>query len=95
MEKDQINEQEVMRLACEKYGVPSQAGMAIEEMSELTKELCKFLRGQADIAHIAEEIADVEITVRAVKTMMGLDTEVERWKIKKIERLSAKLKGQP
>ena len=34
--------------------------VAIEEMSELTKELCKNGRGQENTNHIAEEIADVE-----------------------------------
>ena len=35
--------------------------VAIEELSELAKELCKNLRGRNNKNHIVEEIADVEI----------------------------------
>ena len=35
--------------------------MVIEEMSELTKELCKELRDRGKIENIADELADVEI----------------------------------
>ena len=41
--------------------------MAIEEMSELTKELCKELRDWANIANIADEVADVENTLAQIK----------------------------
>ena len=35
--------------------------VAIEELSELQKELCKSLRGDTNYDNIIEEIADVEI----------------------------------
>lgn len=42
------------------YGKQSQLVMAMEEMSELTKELSKNLRGADNAKALAEEIADVE-----------------------------------
>ena len=41
--------------------------MAIEEMSEVTKELCKELRDWANIENIADEVADVENTLAQIK----------------------------
>ena len=42
-----------------KYG-DKQIIVAIEELSELQKELCKHLRGKIDITNLIEEIADTE-----------------------------------
>lgn len=51
------------------YGMREQITMVFEEMSELQKELCKYLRGDdaVTIANIAEEIADVEIMLDQMK----------------------------
>lgn len=54
-------EKEILRKAVVYYGKTSQIQVAIEEMSELTKELCKDLRGEPDLEHIVEEMADVQI----------------------------------
>lgn len=49
------------------YGEPAQIDMAIEEMAELTKALCKIKRAQAGcevtaaIGNAVEEMADVQI----------------------------------
>lgn len=51
----------VYKRAILKFGQPSQVNVAIEEMSELTKELCKLNRGRDNRDHILEEIADVFI----------------------------------
>lgn len=50
---------EICRAALEAFGAEAQMVMAIEEMSELTKELCKHRRGCDNVEAIAEEIADV------------------------------------
>ena len=90
-----LDESEVMRQACEKWGIPSQIVLAIEEMSELTKELCKDLRDRPNLDHIAEEIADVEITVGALVNIYGCANEVEAWKRKKIKRLADRIASEP
>lgn len=49
-----------------RYGAQAQITMVFEEMAELQDVLCKFLRGRVDgdtCANIAEEIADVGITL--------------------------------
>lgn len=56
-----IAESEVLQRALDTYGSLPQIVMVFEEMSELQKELCKYLRGKYSPANIAEEIADVEI----------------------------------
>ena len=52
-----MKEKEVLEAALSAYGSEIQRVVAIEELSELQKELCKSLRGQTDTQHIAEEIA--------------------------------------
>ena len=54
----------------EKFG-EKQVVVAIEELSELQKELCKTLRGKADIDHITEELADVWIMFQQMKLYFG------------------------
>lgn len=52
-----IDESAVLRRALDTYGSWAQVMMVFEEMSELQKELCKYLRGRGSFEHIAEEIA--------------------------------------
>lgn len=54
------------------YGEKAQIIMAIEEMSELTKELTKYLRGKGNVDKIKEETADVFVTVMGVKQLFGI-----------------------
>lgn len=48
-------------LLLEKFGDDKQKMKAIEEMAELTKELCKHLDGADNNNEILEELADVQI----------------------------------
>ena len=41
-----ISEAEVLQRALDTYGSSIQIAMVFEEMSELQKELCKYLRGK-------------------------------------------------
>ena len=43
------------------YGEEKQCIVALEELSECAKEICKVLRGKGDREHLAEEIADARI----------------------------------
>lgn len=49
------------------FGADSQITKAIEEMSELTKELCKYANGKDNLDAIAEEIADCEVMLEQLK----------------------------
>ena len=73
------------------FGVPAQLDMAVEEMSELIKEICKHKRGLGDKGHIAEEIADVEIMLYQLKLIFGCEVSVSAVKHLKLDRLQTRL----
>lgn len=74
------------------YG-EKQVVVAIEELSELQKELCKALRGKVDIDHITEELADVWIMFQQMKLYFRIDSKkIEDIVNAKIERSKELLK---
>lgn len=78
----------------EKKGFTNQTIIAIEELSELQKELCKALRDKLNINNLIEEIADVEIMLFQIKKIFNIKKEqIDCIKIKKIERTKNKLKN--
>lgn len=58
----------------EKFG-EKQIIVAIEELSELQKELCKSLRGKENKENIIEEIADVLIMIDQIIMYYDLNAE--------------------
>lgn len=66
--------------------------MVFEEMSELQKELCKALRGSINQDNIAEEIADVEIMLEQMKLLFEVESQVDKFKEYKLERLEERLR---
>ena len=52
-----------------------QINICVEEMSELTKALCKHNRGKTDIENIKEEIADVHIMLMQMLMLFNIDEE--------------------
>ena len=89
MEKQQ--EQEVYKEAIELFGITSQKVMVIEEMSELIKELCKELRDRGNVENIADELADVEITLAQIKHIYNIHDMVEEHKDFKLRRFSSRM----
>lgn len=88
-----LDEKNIYRQAIEKWGAEGQITMVFEEMAELQKELCKYLRGgYKSIYDIAEEIADVEIMLEQMKLLFGIEEGVERHKKLKLQRLEERLK---
>lgn len=69
-----------------KFGCNNQMIIAIEELSELQKELTKHLRGKGNINHIITEIADVEIMLEQLKLMFNCKKEVDQEKNYKVYR---------
>ena len=64
--------------------------VAIEEMSELTKALCKDTRypeTTAVLDNVAEEIADVRIMLDQLEYIFDCSAKVEEYRKKKIYRL--------
>ena len=78
--------------AIKTYGEKAQKLMAIEEMSELTKEICKDFRGKLDREHLIEEITDVHITLEQILLMYEISID-EIWQMRerKLERLKERL----
>ena len=75
------------------YGKQSQLVMAMEEMSELTKELSKNLRGADNAKALAEEIADVEIMLEQMMMLFCCADDVRDWRRRKVARLKKRLDG--
>lgn len=73
--------------ALDTWGENAQLDVAIEEMSELIKEIIKFKRGIGDNAHMSEEIADVTIMLEQIIQMFKLEEEVTQQKNYKLIRL--------
>lgn len=60
------------------YGKDHQVLIAIEEMSELTKELCKYFRRYDRKKEIIEEVADAQIMLEQLIELFGINNEVDR-----------------
>ncbi len=99
MNRFEYNERKVVyEHAVDKYGIKPQMMMVIEEMSELTKAICKFFRApgylepDADIIDsIAEETADVTIMLEQLRLILGINENVCEHMDQKIERLAERL----
>lgn len=87
--------QEIFNKAISTYGEKAQKLMAIEEMSELTKEICKDFRGKLNREHLIEEMADVLIMLDQMLLLYKISgDEVGLMRIKKVERLKERLEKQ-
>lgn len=82
---------EVYSAALEKWGAELQATVAIEEMSEVAKEICKTLRGEGNREHLAEEIADATIMLEQLRQMFNINESVCSWMDYKIAALKRKV----
>ena len=82
----------ICSLAVRTFGKQSQIIVAIEEMSELTKEITKDIRGKGNIDAISEEIVDVEIMLEQLKIIYGSD-RLRAYREKKLNRLHGLIMG--
>ena len=74
------------------YGELNQKVVAIEELAELQKEICKDLRGKGNRINLTEELADVEIMLEQLKEMYLIDTQaLDLIKRQKLERLDKRI----
>ena len=80
--------------ALEHYGKENQLIIALEELSEAQKEICKFLRGNGSIDHLAEEVADAFIVLEQVEKMYGISDYVTSYMGKKVLRLSERIRAE-
>lgn len=89
---------EICTEAVNHYGTNKQLIKAVEEMSELTKELCKAAAEHSTETHMAgitEEIADVEIMLEQLKIICDNRAEVDDMRDQKLQRLQRRINGDP
>lgn len=94
MEMTQEREAKILEGAIKTWGEEAQSVVAIEELSELTKALIKWLRhyltGQGDyeqiVSDIREEMADVGIMLNQLCLIFGDPTEEEILKLLRLEQ---------
>lgn len=85
----EVSEEELYKAAVQKFGERAQILIAIEEMSELTKALLKYIRhedfNQGDyddiVESIAEERADVSIMLNQLAVIFGKNEDAETEKL--------------
>lgn len=69
------------------FGFENQSNIAIEEMSELTKEIIKRKRGEINDKEMIEEIADVIIMMYQLSEYFGNKKVIEmvEYKLKRLD----------
>lgn len=86
------NELEIMKTAIRKNGKPMQTVVAIEELSELQKELTKYIRGKGNKKDLTEELADALIMITQVQLMYHIpDEEIREVMDFKLNRLKERI----
>ena len=74
------------------FGEQNQLIVAIEELSECQKEICKILRGGEDFRNLAEEVADATIMLEQIRLMFNINDCVCNFMDEKIKRLDDRVK---
>ncbi len=90
---EEMSSLDVYSRAVKHYGTTSRLLLTMEEMSELTKELCKHTRGRNNTAAITEEMADVEIMLEQLKIVFCNRAGVDYHKAQKLQRLVDRMDG--
>ena len=79
--------------AIEAYGKDMQLTVAVEELSELIKEICKNKRGVDNTDHITEEVADCYIMLKQIAIIFGIKhCDISAVVDEKLARLERRLK---
>lgn len=97
MTMTQEREGKILESAIDTYGPEMQIVVAIEEMSELTKALTKYIRaedGTIVVPDIREEMADVGIMLNQLSLIFGDVTDEEISKLNQLQRRIEDLTGE-
>ena len=82
----------ILKKAIETYGKDLQLTVAVEEFSELIKEICKNKRGRDNLENIIEEMADCQIMLAQIQIIFDINAEeISNKVIEKLERLEKRL----
>lgn len=88
----QIIDKNLYKEAISKFGTSAQIIIAMEECSELIKELSKVLRGKCNVDNVSEEIADVQIMLEQLKIIFNCGSGVDMWILNKNCRIADLIK---
>lgn len=84
----------IIKKAINGYGKLLQTFVLFEEMAELQKEVCKVFRGEENLSHCEEEMADVYIMLEQLKIMFNLKEEnIQNYIDDKTKRLQRRMDG--
>lgn len=84
----------VYREALETFGTTTQLIVALEELSEVQKEICKTCRGDGNMLHLAEEIADATIMLEQLRQIFDINEEVSEAMDAKVARLGRTIRKE-
>ena len=82
-----MEKEEIYLKLIQKFGVETQSVVAVEELSELQKEVCKMLRKIGNVHNLAEEIADTLIVIEQLMLIHNCESEVALLKVQKLQRV--------
>ena len=97
MKMTQEREGRILEAAIDTCGTEMQIVVAIEEMSELTKALTKYIRADdaaTIVTNIREEMADVGIMLNQLSLIFGDTTEEEIRKLNRLQRRIEDVTGE-
>lgn len=87
-------DKELLQKAVDTWGRDSQLLMLLEEMSELQKEILKYMnRGKDNLNEIIDETADVEIMLTQLKYIFNIEDAVALHIPKKLQKIEKRLEG--
>ena len=82
----------ILEKAIETYGKDMQLTVAVEEFSELIKEICKSKRGRDNRDNIIEEMVDCYIMLEQLAIIFDISTdEIGEWLDIKFTRLENRM----
>ena len=91
-EYERATKNELLEKAISTFGADAQLTVAIEELSELIKELCKAKRGAVRLENIIEEMADCHIMLDQLSLIFSIDySEITAARAQKLNRLKERL----
>lgn len=67
---------ETYRKALAALGDQKQLTVAIEELAECQKAICKILRGGENFKHLAEKVAEATIAMEKIRQMFNINDDV-------------------
>lgn len=87
-----MEKEKILKEAIKTYGADAQLTVAVEELSELIKEICKLKRGEINYINIAEEMADCYIMLYQMRLIFENDAAVSEFISAKLRRLERRLR---